>query len=519
MNRLRRLLGSAAVGLVLAASAQPGFAADLTIPGLIPGLAVPPPPAAVNWTGFYIGGDVGSLFTEAHYTRPNSGLQETSIGTIDGRLSYGAYGGFNYQVAPWVVLGIETNFNWTSAAYYRELGFIRRQLNLFARHDTFLAIGSRARMERRPQIQRIGAVSGGGNGPSWRAWVIVPPMSRDRFLCVNAFLASEMDARAIKSAMELGILDKLSAGQAISRPQLAAERRISPVGLRLLIELLEANNVVTTKGALVALTPAFREALEFRDLLETRIAFSDQVWPDVHTLFTALLTDVPQFMARSKVFELFRYDRCLAVTPENMAATKAWTRFTTCLTKYEAPVMLDAVDVGAIRRFVDMGGNTGELARQVCERNAAVNATVVDLPVVCALGREHVTGQASAAVAQRIGFFPTDMRGGDLPAPADLVTFKSVLHDWPDADAVQLLERGAGLVQPGGRLAIFERAPIVLHGARLPYSMIPDLVFLHFLRLPDLYLKTLERLGFRSVTYRRVELDIGFHLIIAQRPQ
>jgi outer membrane immunogenic protein len=152
MNRLGRLLSSAAtIGVVLAASAQSGFAADFGIPGF----AVPPPPPAtkINWTGFYLGGDVGSLFTETHYSRPNTGLQEVSIGTIDSRLSYGVYGGFNYQVAPWVVLGIETNFNWMSAAYYRELGFqfdflqqtrwvdtVTGRLGVLARPDTMLYV-------------------------------------------------------------------------------------------------------------------------------------------------------------------------------------------------------------------------------------------------------------------------------------------------------------------------------------------------------------------------------------------
>jgi SAM-dependent methyltransferase len=345
-------------------------------------------------------------------------------------------------------------------------------------------------------------------------------MPDHRFLCVYAFLKTEMDARAISSAMELGIIDKLNAGHAISLPHLAADRRIHPLGLSLLIDLLEVNSVVERDAdGLVALTPAFREALEFRDLLETRIAFSDHVWPDVHTLFTPLLTDVPQFMARSKVFELFRYDRCLAVTPDNLAATAAWTRFTTCLTKYEAAVMLDALGIGSVSRFIDMGGNTGELARQVCARNATAQAVVVDLPVVCALGREHVTAQSAAAVAERVAFLATDMRGGDLPAPADLVSFKSVLHDWPEGDAVRLLERAAALVEAGGRLVIFERAPIALNGRRMPYSMAADLVFLHFLRPPDLYIRTLERLGFGAVSYRRIELDVAFHLIVAQRPQ
>jgi hypothetical protein len=99
------------------------------------------------------------------------------------------------------------------------------------------------------------------------------------------------------------------------------------------------------------------------------------------------------------------------------------------------------------------------------------------------------------------------------------VSFKSVLHDWPEGDAERLLERAAALVEPGGRLAIFERAPIVLNGKRMPYSMAPDLVFLHFLRPADLYIRTLERVGFRSVTYQRIELDVAFHLIVAQRPQ
>ena len=130
-----------------------------------------------------------------------------------------------------------------------------------------------------------------------------------------------------------------------------------------------------------------RAALRFRDLLEARIAFADLVWPDIHTLFTALITDLPQFMARSKVFDLFRYDRCMDVTPENLRAASAWTRFTTVLTKYEAAPVLDLLDFTSVRAFIDMGGNTGEFARQICSRNPQLKGTVVDLPVVCALGR------------------------------------------------------------------------------------------------------------------------------------
>ena len=343
-------------------------------------------------------------------------------------------------------------------------------------------------------------------------------MSDHEFLSINQFLTTEMDARAIKSAMEIGLVEALSNHGATALSALSGGRGINPVGLRLLADMLEANGVIARNGELIELTPGFVAALRFRDLMESRIEFADLVWPDIHGLFTPLLTDLPQFMARSKVFDLFRYDRCIDVTPENLKATSAWTKFTTCLTRYEAAVVLDAVDIETDRTFIDLGGNTGEFALALCRRNPELAAVVVDLPVVCSIGKAHVAANAGAAEVARIAFFPADMREDALPAPADLVSFKSVLHDWPDADAERLLERACGIVRPGGRLLVFERAPIDMRGRRIPYVMAPDLVFLHFLRPADLYMRRLAQLGFEAIEYRRIELDIGFHLITARRP-
>jgi SAM-dependent methyltransferase len=338
------------------------------------------------------------------------------------------------------------------------------------------------------------------------------------FLCVDDFLQTELDARAIRSAWETGIMAALIGQGAVSWSALAAKSRIDPAGLRLLTGLLEVNNVVRRQGDQVALTPAFERALEFRDLLETRIDFADLVWPDIHALFTPLLADLPQFMARSKVFELFRYDRCMNVTAENLAATKSWVRLTTCLTKYESTAVLGAIDLGSARSFLDIGGNSGELALQTCRRYPQIEATVVDLPVVCALGESHIAAVASPQEAARIRFCPADFRRDPLPA-ADVVSFKSVLHDWPDADAERILERAYAVVKPGGCMLIFERGPIEIGNRRLPYSMAPNLVFLQFLRPPDLYLNKLAQLGLTAIEHRRIELEMGFNLIVGRRPQ
>jgi SAM-dependent methyltransferase len=344
-------------------------------------------------------------------------------------------------------------------------------------------------------------------------------MPEREFLCVNEFLGTEMDARALKTAFELGIVDALEASEEIPVRALGPAHNVNAVGLKLLLEMLEADGVVSLRDETVALTDKFRGALAFRDLLEARIAFADLVWPDIHALFTLLLTDLPQFMARSQVFELFRYDRCLEVTRDNLKATSAWTRFTTVLTKYESAAALDRLDLTSAKTFIDLGGNTGEFARQICKRNPDIRGTVVDLPVVCELGREHIAQSAAASDSARISFFPTDMRTGALPEAADLVSFKSVLHDWPDADAELLIDRAARLLRPGGRLVIFERAPIAMRGRRVPYCMAADLVFLHFLRPAKLYRKKLETLGFVLLDDRTIELDIEFHFIVGQRPQ
>jgi outer membrane immunogenic protein len=104
------------VGLLL--SQRPGLAADVAVPRLVP----PQVPAPVyNWTGLYLGGQIGLDFGSARYVRPQTGLSDTAIGSAARGLDVGAYAGFNYQALPWLVLGVEGDYS-TLRINYRELG-------------------------------------------------------------------------------------------------------------------------------------------------------------------------------------------------------------------------------------------------------------------------------------------------------------------------------------------------------------------------------------------------------------
>ncbi|MEN9313999.1 MAG: hypothetical protein RIS35_392, partial [Pseudomonadota bacterium] len=189
-----------------------------------------------------------------------------------------------------------------------------------------------------------------------------------------------------------------------------------------------------------------------------------------------------------------------------------WVRFTTALTRHEAPALLD-LDVGAGRsRLLDIGGNSGEFARQACERHPELRATVVDLPGVCAIGRAWV---GDSPAADRIAFLARDALTRPLPK-SDWVNFKSMLHDWPDPAAEHLLARARDCLAPGGQVVIFERSAEVPADALLSYAFAPMLPFLHGFRDARWYVDRLTGLGLRDVEVRSIPLDSVFLVIRAR---
>ena len=290
---------------------------------------------------------------------------------------------------------------------------------------------------------------------------------------------------------------------------------ISPLGWSLVADTLVAAGILARNGNRMELTPPFRAALAYRDLMEAKTWFFRLAAADFASGFTEFLVDLPAFMAKSAVFELFRYDRCLEETAANLAAARRWVDYTTVLTRYEAEVCLDRVDIASRLRMLDIGGNSGEFALRACRRHGQLAATVFDLPVVCALGRQHLAPEPEAA---RVRFVAGDMRGDPLPSGHDLLTFKSVLHDWPEPDMRRILERAARRLEPGGTLLIFERGPLELRGLPMPASMFLNLVFAPFYRPPAIYADILARLGFEAIATERIELDTPFHLLTARKP-
>jgi hypothetical protein len=102
---------------------------------------------------------------------------------------------------------------------------------------------------------------------------------------------------------------------------------------------------------------------------------------------------------------------------------------------------------------VDVGGGSGTLLAAVLDRHPSVRGVVFDQPAVAAAAGELL---AARGLAGR-----TEVVGGDffagVPEGADAYLLKSIVHDWPDDDAVRLLRSCRSAMRDDAVLLLVER--------------------------------------------------------------
>jgi outer membrane immunogenic protein len=105
-------LGTAVAAIALIA-ATPAFAADMAVKAP----PAPPPAPVYNWTGFYVGGNVGASFGRAKtdYSGTQTGIipafANSAITEPSGFIGGGQIG-YNWQFSPIWVAGIEADIQW-----------------------------------------------------------------------------------------------------------------------------------------------------------------------------------------------------------------------------------------------------------------------------------------------------------------------------------------------------------------------------------------------------------------------
>src|SRR2546428_314652 len=106
---MRKLI-AAGVGLVVILSAGTASAADQRLKQRVVKAPVAAP--VLSWTGFYLGGHFGYLWGKTRVEE--NGVVTDPDASTNGVVG-GVLGGYNVQITPSIVAGVEADFGWSNA--------------------------------------------------------------------------------------------------------------------------------------------------------------------------------------------------------------------------------------------------------------------------------------------------------------------------------------------------------------------------------------------------------------------
>jgi hypothetical protein len=115
--------------------------------------------------------------------------------------------------------------------------------------------------------------------------------------------------------------------------------------------------------------------------------------------------------------------------------------------------VLDAYDFGALGTLADIGGGHGALLTAILQKNPGLRGIVFDAPDVVAGARPRVEQMGLQSRCEVVGgdFFI------EVPA-ADSYVMKSIIHDWDDARAIEILKNCAKAMTGDGKVLLIELA-------------------------------------------------------------
>lgn len=275
--------------------------------------------------------------------------------------------------------------------------------------------------------------------------VTQPTSIVERILRVQE-LADYIVPLALRMACELRVADELQAGPRSVTELAAATRADLDVMQRLLRALAAKNVFAETAPETWTLTPLAElllgdHPLSLRDTLPF-LAPDVQAWARLdHTLRTGVA-------AFEHVHGQRFYDY-VATHPAYAERIEASLRAQNHLVLRS---LLPAYDWRSCGTIVDVGGGTGTFLAGVLARFRELRAVLFDRP--CVIEQAHAL-LAEAGVTER-----TEVVGGDffdeIPGGGDTYLLKTILHDWSDEKALQILTRIRAACPARGRLLVIE---------------------------------------------------------------
>jgi hypothetical protein len=260
---------------------------------------------------------------------------------------------------------------------------------------------------------------------------------------LRALVTAAWQAQCVRAAADLDLPAHLGVGPATSA-QLAAACGVHEPTLRRLLRTLTAMRVLATddndRYRLTTLGQALATLGPW-----AQYSCSDPALSAWSALGHSIRTGQPAF---THLHGMDPWDYH-ATHPDTSARFQAAMAATTTAT---TAAIAASYDFSAYPLIADVGGGRGTLLAQVLSRYPSVRGVLADLPTVTDQARPAL---AAAGVLDRCDLHPGDFFAS-LP-PADAYLLKSVLHDWTNDEALEILANCRDASHPASRLIIIER--------------------------------------------------------------
>jgi hypothetical protein len=251
---------------------------------------------------------------------------------------------------------------------------------------------------------------------------------------LNAYRVSQ----ALFVAAELRVAEALADGPRAA-DDLAAATGADPDALYRLLRALAREGVFEeTDGRTFALTELGR-GLQGEPGKQARFLGRPHQWNAWSELAHSIRTGQPAF---ERVFGESPWS-WRAARPEESAPFDQWM---TALTTATNDAIVSSYDFTPFGRVVDIGGGQGALLRAILDASPQTQGTLFDQEHVVAGAPSHERLTVAAG-----SFFESVPRGGDA------YVLKSIVHDWPDAEATAILRTVAAALDGDARVVLLER--------------------------------------------------------------
>ena len=263
---------------------------------------------------------------------------------------------------------------------------------------------------------------------------------------VNGLITACWSTQVIAVAVQLGLPDRLAAGQADSRELAMALQVDGDALLRLLHALAALGLVSHVDEHRFELTPDGQTLCADHpgSLRGVALHWGERQWRSFGLLGEAVRTGRSQVQSGSQGFADLQQDAAQADVFNRAMAEQS-------LRIGEAAAR--AYDFSRFGSVLDVGGGYGAVLVALLRACPALRGDSFDLPGVADGACAYL---ASAGVADRGGFVAGSFFEA-VPAGYDCHVLKYIVHDWDDAHARRLLACCAASLEPTGVLVLLEQ--------------------------------------------------------------